>query len=28
LWTEESRLFQWEVSQRQPFPTATPTGGQ
>jgi mono/diheme cytochrome c family protein len=25
LWSEESRLFQWEVTQQQPFPTITPT---
>jgi len=28
LWSEESRLFQWEVTQQQPFPVVTPTGGQ
>lgn len=25
LWSEESRLFQWEVTQPQPFPTIAPT---
>lgn len=24
LWSEQSRLFQWQVTQQQPFPTATP----
>ncbi|HEX9924591.1 MAG TPA: cytochrome c [Anaerolineae bacterium] len=28
LWTEESRMYQWEVTQQQPFPTVAPTGGQ
>jgi len=28
LWSEESRLFQWEVTQQQPFPAVTPPGGQ
>ena len=28
LWSEQSRLFQWEVTQQQPFPTATPAGNQ
>jgi mono/diheme cytochrome c family protein len=26
LWSEESRLFQWEVSQRGPFPAPVSTG--
>lgn len=26
LWSEESHLFQWEVSQRHPFPTPVSTG--
>jgi mono/diheme cytochrome c family protein len=26
LWSEESRLFQWEVTQQQPFPTPASTG--
>jgi mono/diheme cytochrome c family protein len=25
LWSEQSRLFQWQVTQQQPFPTVTPT---
>ncbi len=24
LWSEQSRLFQWQVTQQQPFPTVTP----
>lgn len=24
LWSEQSRMFQWQVTQQQPFPTATP----
>ncbi len=24
LWSEQSRLFQWQVTQQQPFPMATP----
>lgn len=28
LWSEESRLFQWEVTQQQPFPIVTPTESQ
>jgi mono/diheme cytochrome c family protein len=28
LWSEQSRLFQWEVTQQQPFPTVTPAGSQ
>jgi mono/diheme cytochrome c family protein len=28
LWSEESRRFQWEVTQQQPFPTSAPTEGQ
>jgi len=28
LWSEESRLFQWEVTRQQPFPTVAPTGEQ
>jgi mono/diheme cytochrome c family protein len=26
LWSEESRLFQWEVTQQQPFPTPVSAG--
>ncbi|MCL4294259.1 MAG: c-type cytochrome [Anaerolineae bacterium] len=26
LWSEESRQFQWQVTQQQPFPTVTPEG--
>lgn len=26
LWSEESRLFQWEVTQQQPFPTPASAG--
>lgn len=26
LWSEESRLFQWEVTQKQPFPTPASAG--
>jgi len=28
LWSEESRLYQWEATQQQPFPAVTPPGGQ
>lgn len=28
LWSEESRLYQWEATQQQPFPAVAPTGGQ
>jgi mono/diheme cytochrome c family protein len=28
LWSEQSRRFQWEVTQQQPFPTPAPTEGQ
>jgi mono/diheme cytochrome c family protein len=25
LWSEQSRLFQWQVTQQQPFPTVPPS---
>ncbi|MBI1882364.1 MAG: c-type cytochrome [Chloroflexi bacterium] len=28
LWSEQSRLFQWQVTQQQPFPTVTPAGNE
>jgi len=24
LWSEQSQMFQWQVTQQQPFPTMTP----
>ena len=28
LWSEQSRSFQWQVTQQQPFPTVMPTGSK
>lgn len=28
LWSEQNRLFQWQVTQQQPFPTLTPAKGK
>lgn len=28
LWSEQNRLFQWQVTQQQPFPTLTPAKGE
>ena len=28
LWSEQSRLFQWQVTQQQPFPTVTPASNK
>ncbi len=28
LWSAQSRLFQWQVTQQQPFPTVTPVGNK